>query len=358
MKPYAYLALVAVALSACGQQTAKSGADKAGPSASGRDQVWAAGSSTVFPFSTRVAENVARTTGGRAAKVESLGTGGGFKLFCSGAGASFPDVANASRPMKKSEYDQCVTNGVTDIVEVKIGFDGIVIANAKNGPAFDFKLDQVYRGLAAELPKGDAFEKNTAKSWKDVDAGLPAQAILVYGPPPTSGTRDAFTELAMEKGARELPAMEALRGKDEDAFKAKAHTLRGDGAWVDAGENDNAIVQTLTKTPNALGAFGYSFLENNLDSVKAAKIDGIAPTFETISNGTYPISRSLYIYVKKANVGVTPGLREFVAAFVSDAATGKGGYLQQRGLIPLAGPEHEAQKKAATELVVMTAPTK
>ncbi|MES2894695.1 MAG: substrate-binding domain-containing protein [Pseudomonadota bacterium] len=357
MKPFAYIAAAALALSACGQKT-ESDAAKAGPSASGRDQVWAAGSSTVFPFATRVAENVARTGGGKAAKVESLGTGGGFKLFCSGTGAGYPDVANASRPIKKSEFEQCVASGVTDIVEIKIGFDGIVIANAKSGPAYNFKIDQIYRGLAAETPAGAGFAKNAAKTWKDVDATLPAQAILVYGPPPTSGTRDAFAELALESGARKLPALEALRSSDEDAFKAKAHTIRGDGAWVDAGENDNAIVQTLTKTPNALGAFGYSFLENNMDTVKAATIDGVAPTFETISNGTYPVSRSLYIYVKKANIGVIPGLREYVNAFVSDAATGKGGYLQQRGLIPLGAEEHAAQKAAVVALTPMAAPAK
>lgn len=357
MKPFAYIAAAALALSACGQKT-ESDAAKAGPSASGRDQVWAAGSSTVFPFATRVAENVARTGGGKAAKVESLGTGGGFKLFCSGTGAGYPDVANASRPIKKSEFEQCVASGVTDIVEIKIGFDGIVIANAKSGPTYNFKIDQIYRGLAAETPAGAGFAKNAAKTWKDVDATLPAQAILVYGPPPTSGTRDAFAELALESGARKLPALEALRSSDEDAFKAKAHTIRGDGAWVDAGENDNAIVQTLTKTPNALGAFGYSFLENNMDTVKAATIDGVAPTFETISNGTYPVSRSLYIYVKKANIGVIPGLREYVNAFVSDAATGKGGYLQQRGLIPLGAEEHAAQKSAVVALTPMAAPAK
>jgi phosphate transport system substrate-binding protein len=288
--------------------------------------------------------------------VESLGTGGGIKLFCGGTGAGFPDVANASRPMKKSEYDQCVANGVTDIVELKIGFDGIVIANAKNGPAYDFKLDQVYRGLAAEVPGDSGFVKNTAKGWKNVDPALPGQTILVYGPPPTSGTRDAFVELAMEKGAAKLPAMAALKASDEEEFKAKSHTLRSDGAWVDAGENDNAIVQTLTKTPNALGVFGYSFMEENMDTVKAATVDGVAPTFETISNGTYPISRSLYIYVKKANVGVTPGLREYVEAFTSDAATGKGGYLQQRGLIPLPADQHAAMKAAAKALSPMAAP--
>ncbi len=358
MKTYAYLAVAALALSACGQQSSKTDERAAGPSASGRSQVWAAGSSTVFPFATRVAENVAKTTGGQPAKVESLGTGGGLKLFCSGTGAGFPDVANASRQIKKSEFEQCAANGVTDIIEIKIGYDGIVIANAKGGPTYNFKIDQIYRGLAAELPSPSGFAKNTAKNWKDVDASLPAQAILVYGPPPTSGTRDAFSELALEKGARKIPTLETLRGTDEDAFKAKAHTIRTDGAWVDSGENDNAIVQTLTKTPNALGVFGYSFLENNMDTVKAATIDGVAPTFETISNGTYPVSRSLYIYVKKANIGVTPGLREFVNAFVSDSATGKGGYLQQRGLIPLGAEEHAAQKEAAAALTPMAAPAK
>jgi phosphate transport system substrate-binding protein len=356
MKSYLFLAAAAMALSACGQKSETSGEQASGSAASGRQQVWAAGSSTVFPFATRVAENVARTGGGQAAKVESLGTGGGFKLFCGGTGAGFPDIANASRAIKKSEFEQCAANGVTDIMEIKIGFDGIVIANAKGGPTYNLKLDQLYRGLADELPAGQGFAKNTAKRWNEVDPSLPAQAILVYGPPPTSGTRDAFVELAMEKGAGKIPALKTLKESDENAFKARAHTVRQDGAWVDAGENDNAIVQTLTKTPNAVGVFGYSFLENNMDTVKAASVDGVAPTFETISNGTYPVSRSLYIYVKKANIGVTPGLREFVQAFVSDAATGKQGYLRERGLIPLPESEHAAQKAAVGALQTMAAP--
>ena len=354
MKTYLLLAAAAVALTACGQKSETEAKAPAG--AGSRQQVWAAGSSTVFPFATRVAENVARTSGGQAAKVESLGTGGGFKLFCGGAGANFPDIANASRAIKKSEFDQCVANGVTDIIELKIGFDGIVIANAKGGPTYNLKLEQLYRALADELPAGQGFAKNTAKRWNEIDPSLPAQAILVYGPPPTSGTRDAFSELALEKGARKIPVLDALKGSDEDAFKARAHTVRQDGAWVDSGENDNAIVQTLTKTPNAVGVFGYSFLENNMDTVKAAAVDGVAPTFETISNGTYPVSRSLYIYVKKANIGVTPGLREFVQAFVSDAATGKQGYLRERGLIPLPETEHAAQKDVVANLKTITAP--
>jgi phosphate transport system substrate-binding protein len=356
MKPALYLSTAALALllSACGQKTDT--AKQSGSAATGRQSVWAAGSSTVFPFATRVAENVAKTTGGKPAKVESLGTGGGFKLFCGGTGANFPDIADASRPIKKSEYDKCVANGVTDIVEIKIGFDGIAIANAKAGPVYDLHRTQIYQALAAETPAGGAFAKNAAKNWSDVDAVLPKEPILVYGPPPTSGTRDAFVELALEKGAEKVPAMAALKKSDEEGFKAKAHTLRSDGGWVDAGENDNAIVQTLEKTPHSIGVFGYSFLENNMDKVKAAKVEGIAPTFETISNGTYPLSRSLYIYVKKANIGVTPGLREFVDAFVSDGATGKGGYLQERGLIPLPAADHDAQKAAAKALPVIAAP--
>ncbi|HEY8616308.1 substrate-binding domain-containing protein [Phenylobacterium sp.] len=351
------LTAAAVALTACGQQqTAQKGQVSGGGGA--RTQVWAAGSSTVFPFATRVAETVARTTGGSAAKVESLGTGGGIKLFCSGTGAGYPDIATASRAMKKSEFEACQANGVTEIVELKIGFDGIVLANAKASPTFDISREQIYRALAAEVPQGSGFAPNTAATWSAVAPGLPNTRILAYGPPPTSGTRDAFVELAMEKGAEKVEAMAALKKSNEDEFKAKAHTLRRDGAWVDSGENDNAIVQTLEKTPNAVGVFGYSFLENNMDKVKAAAVEGVAPTFETISSGQYPLSRSLYIYVKKANVGVTPGLREYVNAFVSDAAAGKGGYLQQRGLISLPAAEHDQVKAAAQALTPMAAPAK
>jgi phosphate transport system substrate-binding protein len=360
MRVVLFLAASAVALSACGQKTDKA-ATTGAPAVSGgsgsRAQVWAAGSSTVFPFATRVAETVSRTTGGPAAKVESLGTGGGFKLFCSGTGGAYPDVANASRPMKKSEWDKCQAAGVTDIVEIKIGYDGIVIADDKKSPDFKVTREQLYRALAAEVPTGSGFGPNPAKTWADAGKGLPAEPILVYGPPPTSGTRDAFTELAMEKGGEKIPALAALKKSNEEEFKAKTHKIRSDGAWIDAGENDNAIVQTLEKTPAAVGVFGYSFLENNMDKVKAATVDGVAPTFDTISSGSYPLSRSLYIYVKKANIGVTPGLREYLDGFTSDAATGKGGYLQQRGLIPLPAADHAAQKAALKALTPMAAPT-
>jgi phosphate transport system substrate-binding protein len=349
----ALLAAASLALAACGQSSDK---PKAQAAPAGAGQVWAAGSSTVFPFATRVAENVARTGGLTPAKVESLGTGGGFKLFCGGMGGGYPDVATASRPMKTSEWDNCQGAGVTDIIEIKIGYDGIVVANAKGGAVYDLTLDQIYRGLAADTAAGSGFAKNAAKSWAEVDPALPKDAIRVYGPPPTSGTRDAFLELAMEKGAGKSAVLKALKESDEDAFKARAHTIRQDGAWIDSGENDNAIVQTLTKTPGSLGVFGYSFLDENLDQVTAAKVEGVQPTLATISDGSYPLSRTLFIYVKKANVASKPALQAFMDAFVSDAASGKGGYLQDRGLIALPAAEREAQKQAVKALTTMSAP--
>ena len=308
-----------------------------------RDYVWAAGSSTVFPFSTRVAENYARKTGSKAPKVESLGTGGGIKAFCGGTGEGFPDIANASRPMKKSEFDACAAKGVKDIIALKVGLDGIVIATDKDGADYAFKLEYLYLGLSAKVLRFGKFVPNPYAAWDDVGTGLPGNRIVVYGPPPTSGTRDAFVELGIEAGARKYPILEEMRSNNEKGFKALVDPLRADG-WIDAGENDNAIVQTLTRTPGALGVFGYSFYEENMDKVKVATVNGIAPTAATIANGSYPLSRSLYIYIKKSNLGVTPGLREFVEEFLSDAASGRGGYLQGRGLIPLAPAQHEAGK--------------
>ena len=327
----------------------------AAPAYAARDYVWAAGSSTVFPFSTRVAENYAKKTGKKSPKVESLGTGGGIKLFCSGGGEGFPDIANASRPMKKSEFDACAAKGVKDIVQIKIGFDGIVIATDKDGADYNFKTEQLFLGLAANVYKGGQWVKNTTNSWDDVGGGLPGNKIQVYGPPPSSGTRDAFVELAIEAGARKFPSIDAIRSDNEKLFKSKVDPLRNDG-WVDAGENDNAIVGTLTKTPGSLGVFGWSYLEENMDKVKGASVNGVKPSAQTISDGSYPLSRSLYIYVKKANLGVTPGLQDFVNEFVSDAATGRGGYLQGRGLIPLPPGAHEGQKAAAKSAPSMARP--
>ncbi|MFY8209519.1 MAG: substrate-binding domain-containing protein [Caulobacter sp.] len=327
----------------------------AAPAHAARDYVWAAGSSTVFPFTTRVAENFAKKTGKKAPKVESLGTGGGIKLFCSGTGEGFPDIANASRPMKKSEFDQCAAKGVKDIIQIKIGFDGIVVATDKDGADYNFKLEHLYQGLSKQVFKNGKFVPNPHNSWDDVAGGLPGNRIQVYGPPPTSGTRDAFVELAIEAGARKYPTVDAIRSDNEKKFKSLVDPLRGDG-WVDAGENDNAIVGTLTKTPGALGVFGFSFLEENMDKVKGASVNGVRPTPQTISDGSYPLARSLFIYVKKANLGVTPGLEDFVREFTSDAATGRGGYLQGRGLIPLPPGQHNAQKDVAAKKVTMARP--
>ncbi len=344
-------ALALVSLAACGQGGGGSQAQRSG--------IWAAGSSTVFPFATRVAENFGRNNpGGAAPRVESLGTGGGIQAFCQGVGPSTPDIANASRRMKASEFELCRTNGVTDIVELKIGFDGIVIATARTGNSFNFKLNDLYSGLAKQVPgAGGAFVANPATTWNQVNPGLPSQRIQVYGPPPTSGTRDAFLELGMAPGGKLVPAVAALES-DKTRFETLTHTLREDGAWIDSGENDNAIVQTLTRTPGSLGVFGFSFLEQNLDTVKAETIDGIAPTADTIADGSYPLARSLYVYVKKAHIGVTPGLQEFVTELMSEAAAGRGGYLQDRGLVPLPAEQLTAQRAVAAAMTPMTAPAK
>lgn len=320
-----------------------------------RDYVWGAGSSTVFPFATRVAEQYARKTSAKPPKIESLGTGGGIKLFCGGMGDSFPDIANASRPMKKSEFDACAAKGVKDIVQIKVGFDGIVIATDKDGPDYAFKTEALYLGLAAKVLRQGKFVANPYKTWDEVGSGLPGNNILVYGPPPTSGTRDAFVELAIEAGARKFPTADALRSDNEKKFKELTDPLRKDG-WVDAGENDNAIVSTLTKTPGSLGIFGYSYLEENQDKIKGSSVNGIRPTPGAIADGSYPLSRSLYIYVKKGQIGVTKGLQDYVNEFVSDAASGKGGYLPQRGLIALPPGQHAGQKDVAAKAPPMARP--
>lgn len=339
-------AVLALTVAACGQGGQQ------------RNGIWAAGSSTLFPFATRVAENFSRNNpDGAPPRVEALGTGGGIQAFCQGIGPSTPDIANASRPMKQSEFDKCAANGVTDIVELKIGYDGIVVATARTGASFDFTLDDLYEALGKEVPgPTGALMLNPARTWSQVNPSLPNQRIQVYGPPPTSGTRDAFLELGMSPGAEMIPAVKAIKDADRNRFDAVAHTIREDGAWIDAGENDNAILQTLTRTPGSLGVFGYSFLEQNMDSVKAETIGGVAPSPETISDGSYPLARSLYIYVKKAHIGVTPGLQEFLIEFTSEAAVGRGGYLQDRGLVPLPEAELNLQRAIATAMTPMARP--
>jgi phosphate transport system substrate-binding protein len=343
---YLIVPLAALALSACDQ-----GAGGA------REGIWAAGSSTVFPFTTRVAENFSRANDFAMPRVESLGTGGGIKAFCAGIGPATPDVANASRRMKASEFDECARNGVTEIIEIKIGYDGLVVAVARSGADYDFQGADFYLGLAKHVPGPNGeFVLNPNATWAQVRAGLPDVRILAYGPPPTSGTRDSWLELGMTPSAEALPAMASLGESDESAFETRAHTLREDGLWVDSGENDNAIVQTLTRTPGSLGVFGYSFLEQNSDTVKAASVNGVYPNFDTIASGEYPISRSMFVYVKKAHIGVTPGLDLFVTEFLSDAASGRGGYLQDRGLVPLPAAELAAQREAVRARTPMTRP--
>ncbi len=345
-------ALALVTVAACGSGGGDTQAQRSG--------VWAAGSSTVFPFATRVAENFGRNnSGGAAPRVESLGTGGGIQAFCQGVGPNTPDIANASRRMKASEFELCRANGVTDIVELQIGFDGLVIASARNAPDFRFEGDDLYLALAKETPgPGGTYVANPNTTWNQVNPGLPTSRIQVYGPPPTSGTRDSWLELAMAPAAKAIPVLAALAESDEDRFESLAHTLREDGAWIDSGENDNAIVQTLTRTPGSLGAFGYSFLEQNNDTVKAHSVNGVMPTLETIASGEYPISRSMFIYVKKAHIGVIPGLQEFVTEFMSEASAGRGGYLQDRGLVPLPVDQLTAQRAIAAAMTPMTAPAK
>ena len=305
---------------------------------SARDFISVVGSSTVYPFTTTVAEQLGRQGSFKTPKVESTGTGGGIKLFCNGVGVQHADVVNASRRMNANEFQTCRTNGVTDIIEIKIGFDGLTISENKRGASFPLTRKQVYLALAKQIPdpaNPTALIANPFKTWKDVDPGLPAIKIEVLGPPPTSGTRDSFHELYMEAGCRSYPWINALRAMDEKRFKRVCHTVREDGAYVEAGENDNLIVQKLEANPNAVGIFGFSFLEENLDKLKGLKIEGVEPTFETIASGRFPAARPLFIYVKKAHIGVIPGIKEFMAEYVSEKALGEEGYLSERGLVAL-----------------------
>lgn len=314
---------------------------------SGRDYIYIVGSSTVYPFSTVVAERFGRSSEFKTPKVESTGSGGGLKLFCDGVGVDYPDVTNSSRAIKQSEVDSCASNGVTDIVEVRIGYDGIVIANALGSPHMSLSRDDIFLALAKEVPGANEGEliANPHQTWADVNPDLPATRIEVLGPPPTSGTRDAFVELAMEGGCKSVPWIEVLKSTDKDSYKSVCHTIREDGAFVEAGENDNLIVQKLEANPDAFGIFGFSFLDQNTEKVKGAQVDGVAPTFDAIADGDYPVSRPLFFYVKKAHVDVIPGLREFLREFTSERAWGDEGYLSDRGLIPM--PVEERNEVAA-----------
>jgi len=304
---------------------------------SARDSINIVGSSTVYPFTTTVAEQFGRGGKFKTPKVESTGTGGGIKLFCNGVGPQFPDVANASRRIRPAELQTCAKNGVKDVVEIKVGYDGIVMAENKTGNSMNLTRKDVYLALAKNVPdpaNPNTLIPNPYTTWKDVNKSLPATKIEVLGPPPTSGTRDSFVELYLEAGCRNFAWLDALRTQDEPRFKRACDTVREDGAYVEAGENDNLIVQKLTANKDAVGIFGYSFLEENLDKLKGAVVDGVSPTYDSVASGKYPASRPLFIYVKKAHVGVIPGIAEFIAEYTSEKALGEEGYLADKGLIP------------------------
>jgi|TARA_B110000977_G_C11085934_1_gene494719 phosphate transport system substrate-binding protein len=327
--------------------------------AGARDYVSVVGSSTVYPFATVVAERFGKNTGSPTPKIESTGSGGGMKLFCAGVGTAHPDVTNSSRRMKASEFEKCQGNGVTDIIEVLIGYDGIVVANSKKAKQMSLTRKDLYLALAAKIPGPDGkLITNPNKTWKDVNAELPAVKIEVIGPPPTSGTRDAFSELAMEGGAKKFEALRALRKekksdsimemmdklgippsaynkKGKKVFKAVTHALREDGVYIEAGENDNLIIQKLEANPEALGIFGFSFLDQNSDKVQGSLVEGNMPSFDNIADKSYPISRPLYFYIKKAHIGVVPGITEYAAEFSSDRAWGPEGYLADKGMISM-----------------------
>lgn len=321
--------------------------------AQSRDTISIVGSSTVYPFATVVAENFGNSTKFNAPKIESTGSGGGLKLFCAGVGVANPDITNASRAIKDKEVKMCKENGVTEVTEIKVGYDGIVFANSKKGDGVDLTRVQIFNALAKEVVVDGKIVANPYKMWSDIDAALPAAKIEVLGPPPSSGTRDAFVELVMEEACEEFPEIAALEESNKDRFKEVCKTMREDGGFVEAGENDNLIVQKLDANPAAFGIFGFSFLDANSDKIQGAAVEGVAPTFDMIASGDYPVSRALYFYVKNQHVGTIPGLQEYVEAFVSDAAIGDEGYLSDVGLIPMPAEELAAVQDAAKNLTVM-----
>ncbi|MDG1286878.1 MAG: PstS family phosphate ABC transporter substrate-binding protein [Rickettsiales bacterium] len=299
-----------------------------------REQIRIVGSSTVYPFTTVAAEQFGNNTDYKTPIVESTGTGGGFKLFCAGIGEKFPDFSNASRMIKQTEVEMCAANGVKEIAELKIGFDGIVMANSKETKQYSLTLNQIFKALAKQLPQEGKLIDNPYTSWNDIDPTLPATKISVYGPPPTSGTRDAFVELVMEKACKDLPEFKAAF-PDKKARKKACHLLREDGAYIEAGENDNVIVQKLKANADALGIFGFSFLEENSSALQGSLVDNVSPSFDNISSGKYPVSRSLFVYAKAAHAKVIKGMKEFTAELTSSEAIGDEGYLLEKGLIPL-----------------------
>jgi phosphate transport system substrate-binding protein len=326
----------------------------ASPALAGRDQIRIVGSSTVYPFTTSVAEAFGKVSG-KTPIVESTGTGGGMKLFCAGVGEAHPDFTNASRQIKKSEFEDCAKNGVTDIVEIKVGFDGLSLAQSKGAKAFELTKQQIFAAIAKEIPGADGkLIANPNKMWSDIDPSLPAVKIEVLGPPPTSGTRDSFAELVLEKGAEKFESLAALKKADAKAFEKVWKAVREDGAYVEAGENDNLIVQKLQANADAVGIFGFSFLEQNEGTVQGIAVDGKVASYDAIADGSYKVARPLFIYAKKQHVEVIPGMKEFIAEYVSAKALGEDGYLADKGLVTLPGADADASRATALELKTLT----
>ena len=340
---YALLAASVLVLAGCQNQ--------AGSGGGSRDQVRAVGSSTVYPFATAVSELFVQSNPGmKQPIIESTGTGAGMKLFCAGVGAQHPDIETASRRMKKSEFEQCAANGVTDIVEVQIGLDGLAFAESTKGPGLKLTPKLAYEALAAN-PYGKG--PNTAKTWKDVDPSLPAVAISVFGPPSTSGTRDSLAELILTVGCESDAAMKELKKSDEAKHKQLCTQIREDGAYVDAGENDNLIVQKLTANPNAIGVFGFSYLDANRDALKDVPLNDVEATYDTVANGSYPGARALYISVKKAHLQAVPGLKAYVEAFSKN--WDPNGALAKRGMVAAPDAVRQANVAKVSSMASLTA---
>jgi phosphate transport system substrate-binding protein len=323
---------------------------------SSRDYISIVGSSTVYPFATVVAEQFGKSTKYKTPKIESTGSGGGIKLFCQGVGVQHPDITNASRAIKTSELETCAKNGVKEVVEIKIGYDGLSLANSKAAKPVNLTRKEIWQALAKEVPdpsNPDKLVANPYKTWNQINPSLPSVKIEVLGPPPTSGTRDAFVELVMDEGCDEFPMVKALKKSDAKKHKAVCATLREDGGYIEAGENDNLIVQKLAANPNAFGIFGYSYLDQNRDKLQGVAIEGVKPEFESIASGKYPVSRPLFFYVKKAHVNVIPGLKEYIVEFTGTKAIGDEGYLSERGLIPMPAEERKQVTATAMNLTPM-----
>jgi len=306
----------------------------AGP-AQARDQIRIVGSSTVYPFASYVCEEFGVTTKYPTPVIESTGSGGGFKLFSEGLGTKTPDISNASRRMKISEYERCQKNGVQKVHEVLIGYDGISLCEHVDNPQLNLSREEILLAVAAKVPQNGKLVENPYTYWDEIRSELPHRKITIYGPPTTSGTRDAFEELVMEAASEEI-----------SVYGGEYSHVRDDGAYVPAGENDNLIVQRLTKDKDALGIFGYSFLDNNRDKIRPVHIDGVAPKADSISSGEYPVARSLYFYVKLAHLDQVPGMKEYVTLFLSEKMIGDYGYLRDVGLIPLPREERDATRES------------